>query len=82
MTTRPQLDVRYMRKHAETQTKRRHCLGRGDLEVAMWSKLKEAVTGITQELGLEVPEIPVDLGPLTDTVTSVTDRVTGGKETP
>ena len=48
----------------------------------MWSKLKEAVTGITQELGLEVPESPVDLGPLTDTVTSATDRVTGGKETP
>jgi hypothetical protein len=41
----------------------------------MWTRLKTAVLGISEQLGVEVPELPVDLGPLTDTISSAADSV-------
>ncbi len=44
----------------------------------MWTRLKTAVLGIIEQLGIEVPELPVDLGPLppalTDAAAAVVDE--------
>lgn len=42
----------------------------------MWAALKKAVTGVTESLGIEIPGLPVDLGPLSDTIATATQGLT------
>ena len=43
----------------------------------MWETIKNAVTSVKEALGIEIPELPVDLGAVGDTVTGA---VTGATE--
>ena len=58
----------------------------------MWKTLKNALIGVTDEVGIEVPGLPIDLGPLGDSATTAAqdltasttgaiDRATGAAET-
>ena len=43
----------------------------------MWAQLKNAVAGLTEQLGIEVPELPVDLGAVTDVLGTAGADVAG-----
>ncbi len=46
----------------------------------MWNKIKQAALGLTEELGVEIPqmpELPVDLAAVTDSVTAAAGDVMG-----
>ncbi len=43
----------------------------------MWEALKSAFVGVKEALGIEIPELPVDLGTLGDTATTAVQDVAG-----
>ena len=47
----------------------------------MWEKLKNAITGAQEALGIEIPELPVDLSALGEAATGAVEGLTGVTET-
>lgn len=43
----------------------------------MWEALKNAFVGVKEALGIEIPELPVDLGTLAETATTAVQDVAG-----
>ena len=43
----------------------------------MWEALKSAFIGVKEALGIEIPDLPVDLGTLAETATTAVQDVTG-----
>jgi hypothetical protein len=43
----------------------------------MWEALKNAFVGVKEALGIEIPELPVDLGTLGETATTAIQDVAG-----
>ena len=45
-------------------------------EILMWAALKKAVAGVTESLGIEMPDLPIDLGAVGDAAATAAQGVT------